>query len=655
MAHAKILRIVVVSPNDVQQECDVLDNVVTEVNRGVAADRGIRLEMARWETDAYPDFHPERAEGLIDPVLRITDCDLLIGIFWKRLGTPTSNAESGAEREIHIAYEAWKRSGAPQIMIYFNERSAAPKSSVEADQWAHVLRFKESFPKEGLWWAFRGHTQFEKLIRNHLAQFVCDRFSLLEDAAGQGTSAGAVGRFPPATAVHPAPKGSMPGGRPLTSDQLPTVGMVDLGARPRLFPVEGVGAENDLANRLPLAQLADWVADLERNVNLLFISRGQAEQIKRQQLFERMRDQLKVAYGRLREESTGVIAAKLYGESLYWLDDWKSAEEVFLDGWSLMGGLVAHDIQPVIAEDEMGVDTLRLAEFLATRIGLCRSKRGQGRQALGWYEVAFAVGERRLRHLRVALELASSTSRQNVREQVSDAEFLLHETENHKGNTLGNELDDFREASVFFTKALARLRQLQTEDPAWRPLDVIMQVANLSGLLAFALARQPTEVIEQVLQGLPARFRPQIIGRTAASTAPSAFDIARPGSKSAEDPVLELVGQGEDAFHRWEDYSGESAPLSHPRRANLARAKAARLLAMNRSYEARKVLDNSLAAAKGFRRGLLLMLRAEAETNTDNDRVKVCTYLSEAITLLNSLPTEGTRAKRMSLLFGCKP
>lgn len=76
---------------------------------------------------------------------------------------------------------------------------------------------------------------------------------------------------------------------------------------------------------------------------------------------------------------------------------------------------------------------------------------------------------------------------------------------------------------------------------------------------------------------------------------------------------------------------------------------------MNRSYEARKLLDNSLAAAKGFRRGLLLMLRAEAETNTDNDRIKVCTYLSEAITLLNSLPTEGTRAKRMSLLFGCKP
>ena len=91
----------------------------------------------------------------------------------------------GTEHEIHVAHEAWKRSGAPQIMIYFNEQSAFPGSSVGAVQWAHVLRFKENFPKEGLWWAYEGHTQFERLVRNHLTQYVRDRFSLLEDAAGR--------------------------------------------------------------------------------------------------------------------------------------------------------------------------------------------------------------------------------------------------------------------------------------------------------------------------------------------------------------------------------------------------------------------------------------------------------------------------------------
>ena len=147
-----------------------------------------------------------------------------------------------------------------------------------------------------------------------------------------------------------------------------------------LFPVASVWAETDFANRLPLAQLADWVAAWERNVNLLFISGGQAEPIKRQQLIERMRDQLKVAYDRLTGENACVIAAKLYGESLYWLDDWQSAVEIFLDGWSLMGGLVTNDMEPMIVETGADIAILRLAEFLATRIGLCRSKQGHGRQ-----------------------------------------------------------------------------------------------------------------------------------------------------------------------------------------------------------------------------------------------------------------------------------
>jgi hypothetical protein len=53
------------------------------------------LEVHRWETDSYPGFHPEGPQGLIDPILKIEDCDILIGIFWRRFGTPTTDAKSG--------------------------------------------------------------------------------------------------------------------------------------------------------------------------------------------------------------------------------------------------------------------------------------------------------------------------------------------------------------------------------------------------------------------------------------------------------------------------------------------------------------------------------------------------------------------------------
>jgi hypothetical protein len=168
----RILRVVLASPGDVQLEREVLPSVIEEVNRGVAIDRGLHLVLLRWETDAYPGFHSEGPQGLIDPILKISDCDLLIGIFWKRFGTPTADGKTGTEHEFNLAYEAWQEKGSPQIFVYFNEQSYRPKSKAETEQWGRVLEFREKFPKEGLWWPYKGKVQFERLVRNHLTNHV---------------------------------------------------------------------------------------------------------------------------------------------------------------------------------------------------------------------------------------------------------------------------------------------------------------------------------------------------------------------------------------------------------------------------------------------------------------------------------------------------
>jgi small GTP-binding protein len=173
---SQVLRVVVASPSDVQPERDLLPSVIEEVNRNIA-DRALTLVLTRWETDTYPGFHPEGAQGLIDPILKIADCDLLIGIFWKRFGTATSDGKTGTEHEFGLAYESWKNIGHPQIFVYFNNKSYAPKSKSELEQWGRVLDFKETFPKEGLWWPYRGKVQFERLIRNHLMSFIRNRIT----------------------------------------------------------------------------------------------------------------------------------------------------------------------------------------------------------------------------------------------------------------------------------------------------------------------------------------------------------------------------------------------------------------------------------------------------------------------------------------------
>ncbi|MBI1763517.1 MAG: HEAT repeat domain-containing protein [Acidobacteria bacterium] len=172
MEDTHILRIVVASPGDVKAERDCLPNVVDELNRGIAALCGLQLKLSRWETDTHPGFHREGPQGLIDPYLEIENCDLLIGIFWKRFGTPAKRSNSGTEHEFKLAYSAWEKKGSPQVFVYFNQKAYTPKNKSETDQWGKVLEFQEKFPKDGLWWGYKGKAEFERLVRQHLTNYL---------------------------------------------------------------------------------------------------------------------------------------------------------------------------------------------------------------------------------------------------------------------------------------------------------------------------------------------------------------------------------------------------------------------------------------------------------------------------------------------------
>ena len=168
----RTLRVVVASPGDVQKERDLLPGVFEELNGGVAYMCGVRLELHRWETDAYPGFHAEGPQGLIDRILKIDDSDVVIGIFWKRLGTPTPSGETGTEHELNLALQAWKNNKRPEVMVYFDQKAYSLKSKEETDQWGRVLEFHKAVPKEGLSWPYRGPRQFETFVRNHLTNFI---------------------------------------------------------------------------------------------------------------------------------------------------------------------------------------------------------------------------------------------------------------------------------------------------------------------------------------------------------------------------------------------------------------------------------------------------------------------------------------------------
>jgi hypothetical protein len=188
--HVRVLRVVLVSPGDVADERVVARSVVDELNRTVAADRGCRLSLWRWETDARPGVHLEGPQGLIDELMDIQDADVVVGVFWKRFGTPTGDAESGTEHELRRAWAAWEERGRPEVMIYFCTRAYSPKTSDETTQWGRVLEFQRELPKQQLSWRYAKVKQFAALLREHLTRLLLTGVpaseSRCDGAAGRG-------------------------------------------------------------------------------------------------------------------------------------------------------------------------------------------------------------------------------------------------------------------------------------------------------------------------------------------------------------------------------------------------------------------------------------------------------------------------------------
>lgn len=171
MEHFRHLRVVVASPSDLNEERDRVARVAEDVNRTFRLYR-LFLEVQRWETDARPGFHPDGPQGLVDLALKIEECDLLIGILWRRFGTRVSDAGSGTEHEFRLAYKTWKEKRRPEIKFYFCQRPYFPESVEETRQQGLVIEFKNNFPGEGLWWTYRDADEFERLMRRHLADFL---------------------------------------------------------------------------------------------------------------------------------------------------------------------------------------------------------------------------------------------------------------------------------------------------------------------------------------------------------------------------------------------------------------------------------------------------------------------------------------------------
>lgn len=176
---ARVLQILIASPGDVNEEREIMAEVINEWNYLNSRDRSIVLLPLRWETHTFPELG---AGPQVSINKQIVDyCDMAVGVFWTRLGTPTSAAESGTAEELARVADAGK-----PVMLYFS-RAKVDLQSVDLTEYARLTAFKDDLYPKALIENYSSPNEFRDTFRRQLAMRIRDTIaedSLQQDRGG---------------------------------------------------------------------------------------------------------------------------------------------------------------------------------------------------------------------------------------------------------------------------------------------------------------------------------------------------------------------------------------------------------------------------------------------------------------------------------------
>jgi len=169
----RVWKVLISHPDDVKDSVSTVKRAVHLVNELLAAFRVPLILNCRSWIDVTPDVHAVSVQQKLEEDLGFDACDVVIGLFWKRLGAKKRGEKSGCERELQIALDARADQGGPHILTYFNQQMAPPASgSVDAARnqlW--LAKFKKHLRQSNVQTAdYNGDRELENLLVKHLTQ-----------------------------------------------------------------------------------------------------------------------------------------------------------------------------------------------------------------------------------------------------------------------------------------------------------------------------------------------------------------------------------------------------------------------------------------------------------------------------------------------------
>jgi hypothetical protein len=161
---ATVYRILIASPGDVAEERRVAFELMQDWNSVNGFDQHVLLLPVMWERDSIPQVG-KRPQAILNKQF-VTSCDILIAMFWTRLGTPTGKAASGTVEEINKFRKARK-----PILLYFSSKPVA-LGSVDYEQYKRLTEFRDTIKSESIFQTYDSISELREKITKHITRII---------------------------------------------------------------------------------------------------------------------------------------------------------------------------------------------------------------------------------------------------------------------------------------------------------------------------------------------------------------------------------------------------------------------------------------------------------------------------------------------------
>jgi|GEM_PF-626240 len=170
-------RVLIASPSDLKEEREAATEAVNEWNVQNAAAESVVLLPVKWETHAMPQLGMRPQDSINSQLVR--GCDLLVGMFWTKIGTNTGVAESGTVEEINQFVAAGK-----PTLLYFSSRPIDP-NRIDLRENKKLRTFRASIHKKALIGSFNGVDELRQSLLRDLVRQVRELKASRPRSSGQ--------------------------------------------------------------------------------------------------------------------------------------------------------------------------------------------------------------------------------------------------------------------------------------------------------------------------------------------------------------------------------------------------------------------------------------------------------------------------------------